>query len=112
MKTLAILAQKGGSGKTTLAVHMAVCATRRKLRTALIDLDPQGSAYDWNASREDSRKLDAVKASSGQLAGYCNRPKPPRQTLLSSTLPPIPIAPPLSWHNWPIYLDSMQARPF
>jgi chromosome partitioning protein len=34
----------------------------------LIDLDPQGSAYDWNASREDSRKLDAVQASSGQLA--------------------------------------------
>jgi len=68
MKTLVILAQKGGSGKTTLAVHMAVCATRRKLRTALIDLDPQGSAYDWNESRTDDRKLDAVKASSGQLA--------------------------------------------
>jgi chromosome partitioning protein len=68
MKTLAIISQKGGSGKTTLAVHMAVCATRRKLRTALIDLDPQGSAYDWNASREDGRKLDAVQASSGQLA--------------------------------------------
>ena len=68
MKTLAILAQKGGSGKTTLAVHMAVCATRQNLRTALIDLDPQGSAHDWNESREDGEKLDAVKASSGQLA--------------------------------------------
>jgi chromosome partitioning protein len=68
MKILALLAQKGGSGKTTLAVHLAVCATRHTFRTALIDLDPQGSAYDWNASREESRKLDAVHASAGQLA--------------------------------------------
>ena len=82
MKTLAILAQKGGSGKTTLAVHMAVCATRRKLRTALIDLDPQGSAYDWNASREDSRKLDAVKASSGQLAALLQQAKTAKADLV------------------------------
>ena len=68
MKTLAIIAQKGGSGKTTLAVHMAVCATRQNLRTALIDLDPQGSAHDWNESRQDGEKLDAVKASSGQTS--------------------------------------------
>jgi len=82
MKTLAILAQKGGSGKTTLAVHMAVCATRRKLRTALIDLDPQGSAYDWNASREDSRKLDAVKASAGQLAALLRQAKTAKADLV------------------------------
>ncbi len=68
MKILAIVAQKGGSGKTTLALHMAVCARRQNLRTALIDLDPQGSAHDWNESREDGDKLDAVKAGSGQLA--------------------------------------------
>ncbi len=75
MKTLAILAQKGGSGKTTIAVHMAVCATRQNLRTALIDLDPQGSAHDWNESREDGEKLDAVKASSGQLAALLKQAK-------------------------------------
>jgi chromosome partitioning protein len=68
MKTHAFIAQKGGSGKTTLAVHMAVCAIRQNLRTALIDLDPQGSAYDWNESRNDGNKLDAVKANPGQLA--------------------------------------------
>ena len=75
MKTLAIIAQKGGSGKTTLAVHMAVCATRQNLRTALIDLDPQGSAHDWNESREDGDKLDAVKAGSGQLAALLKQAK-------------------------------------
>ncbi|HKV55179.1 MAG TPA: ParA family partition ATPase [Candidatus Binataceae bacterium] len=68
MKTLAILAQKGGSGKTTIAVHMAVCAARRKLKTAIVDIDPQRSAFQWNESRSDERKLDAVAADAGQLA--------------------------------------------
>ena len=38
MKTLAIVAQKGGSGKSTIAVHLAAYANSRKLRPALIDL--------------------------------------------------------------------------
>src|SRR5919106_1708251 len=67
MKTLVILAQKGGSGKTTLAVHMAVCAARQKRRTALIDIDPQVSAFNWNESRDEGRKLDAAKAEVGQI---------------------------------------------
>jgi chromosome partitioning protein len=75
MKTLAIIAQKGGSGKTTLAVHLAVCATRHKLKTALIDLDPQASAYQWNESREDGRKLDAVRGNSSDLAALLKQAK-------------------------------------
>jgi chromosome partitioning protein len=67
MKTLIILSQKGGSGKTTVAVHMAVCATKRKLRTAIIDIDPQHSAVQWNASRPEDKKLDAVAATAEQL---------------------------------------------
>ena len=68
MKTLAIIAQKGGSGKTTVAVHTAVCAARRKLKTAIIDIDPQSSAFQWNESRPDGRKLDAVKGDVRQLS--------------------------------------------
>lgn len=75
MKTLAIIAQKGGSGKTTIAVHMAVCAMRQKLHTALIDLDPQGSAYDWFLSRADNNKLNAVQANVGQLAALLKQAK-------------------------------------
>ena len=75
MKTLAIIAQKGGSGKTTKAVHMAVCAMRQKLHTALIDLDPQGSAYDWFLSRPDNNKLNAVQANVGQLAALLKQAK-------------------------------------
>jgi chromosome partitioning protein len=41
MKTLAIMSQKGGSGKTTLAVHLAAYAIGQKVKAALIDLDPR-----------------------------------------------------------------------
>ena len=41
MKTLAILSRKGGTGKTTLAVHLSVEAEQAGKTTALIDLDPQ-----------------------------------------------------------------------
>ena len=65
MKTLAIIAQKGGSGKSTIAVHLAAYANSRKIRASLIDLDPQGSAYDWNEGRADndphSPKLHCAK---------------------------------------------------
>lgn len=75
MKTLAIISQKGGSGKTTIAVHMAVCAIRQNLHTAIIDIDPQGSAYDWYLSREEENELNAVQASAGQLAALLKQAK-------------------------------------
>lgn len=75
MRTLGIVAQKGGSGKTTVAVHVAVCAARQGLKTAIIDIDPQHSAYNWNESRPDDRKLDAVAAEIGQLDGLLERAK-------------------------------------
>lgn len=53
MKTIAIVSRKGGSGKTTLAVHVAVAASLNKKQTAIIDLDPQASASGWGDSRED-----------------------------------------------------------
>ena len=52
MKTLAILSRKGGTGKTTLAVHLAVAAEAAGLTTALIDLDPQSSAAKWSDTRD------------------------------------------------------------
>ena len=47
MKTIGILSQKGGAGKTTLAIHLAVLAG-----AVLIDTDPQASAADWGRERE------------------------------------------------------------
>jgi chromosome partitioning protein len=40
MKTVAIISQKGGAGKTTVAIHLAVAAEQHGLRTAVFDLDP------------------------------------------------------------------------
>lgn len=52
MRTLAILSQKGGAGKTTLSIHLAVAAEKAGLRTAIIDLDPQANARKWGDRRE------------------------------------------------------------
>ena len=53
MKTIAVLSQKGGAGKTTLAVHLADEATAQGKRVLLMDLDPQGSAVLWGRARGD-----------------------------------------------------------
>jgi chromosome partitioning protein len=48
---ISFLNQKGGVGKTTLAVNVAACLTRAGGRVLLIDADPQGSSLDWAAAR-------------------------------------------------------------
>jgi chromosome partitioning protein len=52
MQSLAFLTQKGGSGKTTLALHVAVAALEDGARVVLVDTDPQESATAWKGARE------------------------------------------------------------
>jgi chromosome partitioning protein len=52
MQTLALISQKGGAGKSTLAIHLAVEAAAHGQRTLLLDLDPQGSAVTWADRRQ------------------------------------------------------------
>lgn len=51
MRILALVSQKGGVGKTTLAGHLAVAAERGGETVALLDTDPQGSLAAWWNSR-------------------------------------------------------------
>jgi chromosome partitioning protein len=52
MKTLAIISQKGGVGKTTLATALAVAAEFDGKSSAVFDLDPQASAAFWHDTRQ------------------------------------------------------------
>jgi chromosome partitioning protein len=52
MFTVAIVNQKGGSGKSTLTECLAVAATLDNQASAILDLDPQGTAYSWSKRRE------------------------------------------------------------
>jgi len=51
MKTLAIVCQKGGVGKTTLAVNLAVAAHDAGYSVAIADTDPQASCCFWSDTR-------------------------------------------------------------
>lgn len=57
---IGILNQKGGVGKTTLAVNLAAALQRQGGRVLLIDADPQGSALDWAAARDGAPLFSVV----------------------------------------------------
>jgi len=74
------LSQKGGSGKTTLTLHLAVASERAGRPAAVIDLDPQASAAGWKDSRAGEtpvvvpvppsrlqQALDAARAGGAEL---------------------------------------------
>lgn len=75
MKTVALISQKGGAGKTTLALHLAVAAIQAGKSAAVIDLDPQASAAGWRDSRqgEEPAVVSAQAARLGQVLEAARR---------------------------------------
>lgn len=63
MFTIAVINQKGGAGKTTIACNLAAAHCLNGKRTLIVDCDSQGTAFDWfTAKTEPLPNLAVVKA--------------------------------------------------
>src|SRR3954467_2852623 len=115
---IALLNQKGGVGKTTLALRLAGAWARQGRRVTLIDADPQDSALDWSAQRTReglpvlfrgvvmegetlhreapaiARRVDHVVIYESRLAALM------RSALLASALALLPVQPPSPFDGW------------
>lgn len=87
MPTIAIISQKGGAGKTTLALHLAAAGQDAGRAALVIDTDPQATASQWAAWRHDAppevidspppRLAAKVAAAAGQGANLIVIDTPP-----------------------------------
>ena len=74
MTVIAVCNQKGGSGKTTMAINLAGAFAAEDKRVLLLDLDPQGSALDWGSINPDTMPQSRWRRSTGRSC--CVRPVP------------------------------------
>ena len=68
----ACVSQKGGAGKTTLVLHLAVAAYLAGYEAVIIDLDPQGTVEAWGGWRKDAPPV-VISAKPGNLAKTLER---------------------------------------
>lgn len=66
MQTVAIVSQKGGAGKTTLALHLATAAHAAGVVSLILDADPQATASRWSQWR-DGAEPDVIDCASPPL---------------------------------------------
>lgn len=76
-KVLSIAQQKGGTGKTTIAAHLAVALSQKGYKVGIIDIDPQGSLTKWYRLREEKfgngyTGLQFVSTSGWRVDGVIN----------------------------------------
>jgi len=120
-KTIAIAQQKGGAGKTTIAVQLAVAWARQGLKVAMLDVDPQGSLSAWYGMRKDAgveSSLAALDVQGWKLATEIDRLKSDYDLLVVDTPPhaetdpyspaPWTCGPPSPPWKWP---SARRARP-
>lgn len=88
MKTLAIIAQKGGVGKTTLAVHLAFLAAMKGKAVVFLDVDPQKTGVEWIQEREKDNELVAVMAFPEKLPEFLKKAEEGGADLVIIDTPP------------------------
>lgn len=59
-RIVAVVNQKGGAGKTTIAMHLAGSLARRPFKVLVVDADPQGTSTRWAASASDDTPFPAA----------------------------------------------------
>jgi chromosome partitioning protein len=69
MRTIAVIALKGGSGKTTVAAHVALAAHLRGLKALVLDTDPQRSASEVLSARAGEGPQCVASSGRGVFAG-------------------------------------------
>lgn len=106
MKTISILSQKGGAGKTTIALNIAVAADLKGDAVAVLDLDPQCSATEWGDSRDSETPvvksiqaarlpniLEKCKENGAELAIIDTMPKVEQDSLRAARLSDLVLIP-------------------
>jgi len=69
-KVVTVAQQKGGAGKTTLAIHLAVAWALAGRRVAAVDIDPQGSLTEWAKVRAAGLSDPAGSITHSQVSGW------------------------------------------
>lgn len=87
MTTIAIVSQKGGTGKTTLALNLAAAAERHGHVALVIDSDPQATASQWAAWREE-KPPEVIDSAPPRIAAKIAQAKEVGATFIVIDTPP------------------------
>jgi chromosome partitioning protein len=87
MTTIAIVSQKGGTGKTTLALHLGAAAERQGEVALIIDADPQASASQWAAWRDEAPP-EVIDCAPPRIAAKITRAYEAGATFIAIDTPP------------------------
>ena len=89
MKTISLVSQKGGAGKSTLAANLAVYAASQGVKTAIVDVDPQASLSAWYGLRlKHSNDLTLLVSHAPLLSGQLQQLKKDGYQLCIVDTPP------------------------